>query len=119
MWRTILAYITTKAESIQSDFSVNPYIFLMLLVACAPLFYYSIYRLAKSAIRREIGVLARWGVIFLAATSTPYLYVLFFGRNMPWWIYLIFGALILQGVISLIRKLRRRKIEGNDSGTEL
>ena len=108
MWQRILDFITTKADIIQADYSVNPYIFLALLVACAPFFYYSIFRLARAVVRREVGLLARWGAIFLAATSTPYLYVLLFGRNMPWWIYAILGVLLLQGVITLICKLTRR-----------
>jgi hypothetical protein len=32
--------------------------------------------------------------------------VLFFGRNLPWWVYGIIALLIGQGVFSLATKLR-------------
>jgi len=44
--------------------------------------------------------------VFLAATATPYLYVLLFGRNLPWYVYLILAALLAQGVYSLVKKIR-------------
>ena len=106
-WQRIIRFITDKADTIQADFSVNPYIFLALLVACAPFFYYSIYRLARSVAAKKITLVYRSSAVFLAATSLPYLYVLAFGKNLPWWIYLIFGVLIAQAIVSLIRKLIR------------
>jgi len=36
----------------------------------------------------------------------PFLYVLLFGRNLPWWVYGILALLIGQGVFSLVWKLR-------------
>ena len=101
-------FIAARAATLEADFSVNPWILIALFVVCGPFFYYSAFRLARAALTKREGSLSTWSTIFLASAALPYLYVLLFGRNMPWWIYLIVGGLIIQGVVSLVRKLRRR-----------
>jgi len=99
--------ITQKAELIRAEHAVNPYVFLLLLLICAPFFYFSAYRLLRALAARKSDLIFRWSSVFLAATAVPYLYVLVFGRNMPWWIYLVIVLLLGQGVFSLVRKIRR------------
>jgi hypothetical protein len=107
MVQRIIDFVVAKADTIQTDYSVNPWVFLVLLVACAPFFYFSIYRLARAAVSKDSKSLFTWSSVFLGATSLPYLYVLVFGRNMPWWIYLIFAVLLVQGGATLVKKIRR------------
>jgi hypothetical protein len=38
--------------------------------------------------------------------------VLFFGRNIPWWVYGIIAILIGQGILSFVMKLRRTTTDG-------
>ncbi len=107
MWNyivnTVQGWITTARET----YHVDPIVFVILLVACAPVFYYSIFRLVR-ALARKRSELPLWSMIFLAATVVPYLYVLIFGRNFPWWIYIVLGLLLAQGVYSLVKKLRKK-----------
>jgi len=84
---------------------VNPYLFIALTTICAPPFYYSIYRLTKALATKQRRQMSLWSSVFLGASALPYLYVLVCGSNMPWWIYLILGALLAQGTVSLVRKL--------------
>jgi len=92
---------------IQSRHGINPWVFLGLMTACAPLFYYSIYRMGKAAVRKDAGQINLWGALFLAATAMPYLYVLALGRDLPWYIYIVLAALLGQGVWSLIKRKGR------------
>ena len=103
----LLDFITQKADFIRAEHAVNPYVFLLLLVICAPFFYFSAYRLFRALAARKPDPIIRWSSVFLAATAVPYLYVLVFGRNLPWWVYLVIVLLLGQGVFSLVRKLRR------------
>jgi ABC-type Co2+ transport system permease subunit len=105
---SILAWIQEQMAAARNEHGVNPVVFLGLMVACAPFFYYSIYRLARATVQRDTKRISLWASVFLAATALPYLYVLFFGRNLPWWIYLVLAVLIGQGVYQLVKKLRRR-----------
>lgn len=93
-------------KATQAQYTVNPVVFLVLTTACAPFFYFSIYKLIRALAKKDANRILVWSSVFLCATILPYLYVLLFGRNMPWWIYLVFGVLIAQGVFSLVRKLR-------------
>ena len=104
---SIAAWIQDQMTAARLQYGVNPVVFLGLIVACAPFFYYSIYRLVRAVATKEKGRVALWSSVFLAATSIPYLYVLLFGRNLPWYIYGIFAALIAQGIYQLVKKIRR------------
>lgn len=114
----MLARLQEWADTINARHSVNPYILLGLLTACAPFFYFSIYKLIRSLAKKQSGPIFVWSSIFLAATAIPWLYVLAFGKNLPWYIYLVLGALIAQGAYSLIRKLIKKSAFGGkpDSG---
>ncbi|OPY44176.1 MAG: hypothetical protein A4E42_01081 [Methanoregulaceae archaeon PtaU1.Bin222] len=103
---SILAWIHEQMASARQQYGVNPAVFLGLMVACAPFFYYSIYRLVRAVAKKEKGQVALWSSVFLAATSVPYLYVLLFGRNLPWYIYGVFLTLIGQGIYQLIKKIK-------------
>ena len=104
---SILAWIQDQMTTARLQYDVNPVMFVGLMVACAPFFYYSIYRLVRAVAKKEKGRMALWSSVFLAATSIPYLYVLLFGRNLPWYIYGIFAALIAQGIYQLAGKIRK------------
>lgn len=106
-----MAWLLGWLNGIQARHGINPWVFLGLMVGCAPLFYYSIYRLGRAAVKKDAGQLNLWGMVFLAATALPYLYVMAFGRNLPWYIYLVLGALLAQGLWSLLRR-RRQAEEG-------
>ena len=110
----LVALVHGWAAAIQARHGVDPYLYLALTTVCAPPFYYSIYRLTKALATRDGRHLSVWSALFLAATALPYLYVLLFGRNMPWWIYLVLGALLAHALASLFGKLtgRRRRAKG-------
>ena len=107
--RHLIADLQAWMQTIQSRHGVNPWIFLVMTTACAPFFYYSGYRLARAATRREAGGINLWGAVFLAATALPYVYVMALGRNLPWYIYIVLAALVGQGVWSVSRRLRQPK----------
>ena len=92
----------------RESYGVDPVVFLILYLACAPVFYFSIFRMVRAlakGLRQEITV---WSMVFLAATAAPFIYVLLFGRNLPWWVYVVIGLLVAQAVFSLVRRLRKQ-----------
>jgi len=106
---SLITRIQPWMDSVRAQYGVNPIIFLILMVLCAPFFYFSIYRLIRAGIKKDAKALALWSTVFLVSTVLPYLYVLFFGRNLPWYVYLILGALIAHSGWSLYRKLKGKK----------
>ena len=105
----IVAKFNALGKQALDQYGVNPAIFLVIYFISVPFFYYSLFRIIRALakkLRQEVWV---WGPVFLCATIAPFVYVLFFGRNLPWWVYGIIALLIGYGIFSLIRKLRYTK----------
>jgi hypothetical protein len=107
----MLEYVISKIEELiqtaRDTYGVNPVVFLGIYLVCVPIFYYSLVRTFRALAKKLGKEVMLWSAIFLCANVAPFLYVLFFGRNIPWWVYGIIALLIGQGVLSLVMKLRR------------
>jgi hypothetical protein len=51
-------------------------------------------------------------MIFLILSVVPYVYILFWGRNLPWFIYVIIAVLVLYGIYTLTQKIRKKRLAG-------
>lgn len=108
-FHSLIAWLEPWMASVRARYGVSPVLFLALMILCAPFFYYSIFRLIKAGVKRDKGALTLWSTVFLVSTVLPYLYVLFFGHGLPWYVYLILAVLIANSGWSLIRRLRGSK----------
>jgi hypothetical protein len=106
--RVVLGGIRDMMRAARDNYGVDPVAFIVIYLASVPFFYYSIFRMLRALARRQQQAIIVWSMVFLGSTAAPFLYVLFFGRNLPWWVYLVIGVLIGQGVYSLIRRLRKK-----------
>ncbi len=106
--RVVLGWVQETMNAARANYGVNPVIFIIIYFASVPVFYYSIFRMVRALAKKLQTEIMIWSMIFLAATAAPFIYVLLFGRNLPWWVYVIIGLLIGQGVYSLIRKLTKK-----------
>jgi hypothetical protein len=93
----------------RTNYGVDPLTFIIIYLASVPFFYYSIFRMVRALSRKSKNEVTLWSTIFLASTVAPFLYVLFFGRNFPWWAYAVIALLIGQGVYSLVRNLTKKQ----------
>ncbi len=109
----MLAFVVAKVQawivSTRETYGVDPVVFLVISTINAPFFYYTIYKLVKAVAKRETARLPLWATLFLVSVVVPYVYVLFWGRNLPWYIYGAMGLLVAQGVWTLVKKLRRKE----------
>ncbi len=106
--RVVLGEIRELMRAARANYGVDPVVFLVIYLGSVPFFYYSIFRMVRALAKRLQNEVMIWSTVFLAATAAPFLYVLFFGRNLPWWVYVVIALLIGQGVYSLVRKLVRK-----------
>jgi hypothetical protein len=107
MLEPIISKIEELMQTARDRYGVNPVIFLIIYLVCVPFFYYSLFRTFRALAKKLGKEVMLWSTIFLCSTVAPFIYVLFFGRNMPWWVYGIIAALIGQGILSFVMKLRR------------
>jgi hypothetical protein len=104
----VLAWIQDLMRAARENYGVDPVAFLIIYLASAPVFYFSIFRMVRALARKLTNEITLWSMVFLAATAAPFLYVLLFGRNLPWWVYVVIGLRIVQGVSSLVRRLTKK-----------
>ena len=95
--------------SLGAEYGVNPLIFGVTYVGAIPFFSLSIawlirnYRKGKSIVVPAITAM----FFFISA----YIYLIFAGKNVPWWVYGVVIVLIAVGDYSTIAKIRRRIAE--------
>jgi len=99
--------------SLGAEYGVNPFIFGAIYVGAIPFFSLSIgwlirnYRKGKSVVPPALAAM----FFFVSA----YIYLIFAGKNVPWWVYGAVVLLIVVGVYSTIKKVRRQINEVNES----
>jgi hypothetical protein len=107
MAQFVLSKIEALMQTARGSYSVDPLVFLIIYFAAAPVFYYALFRMVRALAKRLGNEIMVWSAIFLSATVAPFVYVLLFGRNLPWWVYGIIALLTGQCVFYLSRKLWR------------
>lgn len=97
--------------SLGRDYGVNPWIFGAIYVGAIPFFFLSVGWIVKRARAGRSTVLPTMcaGFCFVSA----YLYLAIAGRDIPVWVWVFIGVLVVYGAISNVRATRR-KIRGDD-----
>ncbi|MCI0485241.1 MAG: hypothetical protein L0229_01315 [Blastocatellia bacterium] len=101
-WNSIKEWFFSLGE----QYNVNPIIFGAIYIGAIPFFTASIawlvrnYRKGKSIVMPVLSA----GFFFVSA----YLYLIIAGRNVPLWVYLVLAAMIVFGIFSTIKKVRRQ-----------
>jgi hypothetical protein len=108
MFAFVVAKVQAWIASTRETYGVDPVVFLVISTVNAPFFYFTIYKMVKAVAKRDTGRLPLWATLFLVSVVVPYVYVLFWGRALPWYIYAAMGLLVAQGVWTLVKKLRRK-----------
>jgi hypothetical protein len=90
-------------------YGINPIIFIAIYLICAPIFYYSLFRTIRAIARKKGKDILVWSAIFIGANIAPFIYVLLFGKNIPWWVFVMIVLLIGEGIISLTMKVSQRR----------
>jgi hypothetical protein len=108
MLEFVLSQIQRLMQAARDNYGVDPVVFLVIYLGSAPFFYYSLFRMIRALAHKRRTEIMLWSSVLLCATVAPFLYVLFCGRHLPWWVYGIIALLIGQGVLSLVTRLRRK-----------
>ena len=107
MLESIVSFLQELFQTARVEYGVNPAVFVAIYLACVPVFYYSLFRTLRALRRQQGNEVMLWSAIFLCSTVAPFVYVLFFGRNLPWWAYAIIVILVGQGILALVMRIRR------------
>lgn len=103
-----------------NTYDVDPVIFIVLIIISIPFYYYSLYVMGKTIIHlktehklrsREIlkhHEFVRALVVNQIAWFLPYIYVIFWGRNIPIWIWILLAIYISFAVYLFFVKLLKK-----------
>lgn len=102
VWEAIKDYYIT----IGKNYHVDPIIFLGIHVVDTPLFVLSVAWLVKNY-RRKKSIL--WPVIVsVFIFNAANIYLVLFGKNIPWWIYTILAVTTIISSYFSIKKIRKK-----------
>lgn len=102
----MLADLNQWFLSLGAEYGVNPYIFGAIYVGAIPFFLASIAWLVRRARAHRSTVVPTLcaGFCFVSA----YLYLAVAGRNIPVWVWIFLGVLVVYGAWSTIRDTSRK-----------
>ena len=92
--------------SLGTEYGVNPFIFGAIYVGAIPFFSFSIGWLIRNYRQGKSIVLPTLSAMFFFISA--YIYLMFAGKNVPWWVYGVVVLLIVIGAYSTIKKVRRQ-----------
>ncbi len=99
-WETFTAWFLSLGEK----YNVNPYIFGGIYIGAIPLFFLCLswtIRRIKSKKSFVVPALLT-GLCFISA----YLYLLIAGKNIPVWVYIFIGIMVIFSIYSTIKKVK-------------
>lgn len=102
MWKTISDWFL----SFGAEYGVNPLVFGAIYVGAIPFFTISIAWLVRNYRKGKSIVLPALSAMFFFISA--YIYLIFAGKNVPIWVYIIVVLLIVFGAYSTFKKVRRQ-----------
>ena len=93
--------------SLGEQYHVNPYIFGGIYIGAIPFFFLCLGWTIKNIKNKKPFVLPLLltGLFFISA----YLYLIIAGRNIPLWVYIFIGVMLLYGAYSTYKKIEKSK----------
>ena len=106
--KALIAAFNEWAMEIRAQYNVNPYIFIGLYLACAPVFWLSGFQSVRALVTRNMDAFVKWVIILGITILTPLAYVAIFGRNLPTWFWFALGGFLAFSILSTVRKMRKK-----------
>ncbi len=105
----MIEYVQSWLVGIQRDYGVNPVIFGIIYLICVLPFWISIYKIITGLKNRRRGQVMTFALILGCTILAPFVYVAFFGHNLPLWFWAVAAAVISYSVYSVLRRIKRTK----------
>ncbi|HIE05698.1 MAG TPA: hypothetical protein EYP58_02745 [bacterium (Candidatus Stahlbacteria)] len=104
---SIIEYLRNWLAEIKTKYGVNPVIFAVIYFAGVIPFWYSIYRIGRGIKRANQNEVMTFGTILGIIIISPFFYVLIFGRNLPFWFWIVAAAVIGFSAYSTLKRIKK------------
>jgi len=100
LWETFKEWFLSLGEK----YNVNPYVFGSIYLGAIPFFFISLYWTIRNIKNKKSFVfpVLLTGLFFISA----YLYLIIVGKNIPVWVYVFIGLMVIYGIYSTINKIK-------------
>lgn len=92
-----------------AQYGVNPFIFGSIYVGAIPFFSASVAWVVRNLRKNQSVVVP--GVLSVLFFVSSYIYLFAAGDNIPWWIYVVLGGLLVTGLVTTVQKIRQKAAE--------
>jgi len=102
LWETFKEWFLSLGEK----YNVNPYVFGSIYLGAIPFFFISLYWTIRNIKNKKSFVfpVLLTGLFFISA----YLYLIIVGKNIPVWVYVFIGLMVIYGIYSTINKIKEK-----------
>lgn len=92
--------------SLGENYNVNPFIFGGIYVGAIPFFFASLYWTISRIKKKKSFVIPALvtGAFFISA----YLYLIIVGKNIPVWVYIFIGVMVIYGIFSSVKTINKK-----------
>jgi uncharacterized protein YacL len=99
-------YLQDWLCGIEANHGVNPIVFAIIYFASAIPFWLSIYKIIAGLRNRNFTQVRTFGIILGLIIIAPFGYVALFGRNLPFWFWVIAVLVIGYSIYSVIKRIK-------------
>jgi hypothetical protein len=105
----MIEYLKSWLTQIQVNHGVNPIVFAVIYFVGIIPFWLSIYKIIAGLKNKNLKQVSTFGIILGIITISPFTYVALFGRNLPFWFWIIAACVIGYSVFSVIKRIKTAK----------
>ena len=105
----MIGHIQSWLAGIQRAYGVNPVIFGIIYLVCVIPFWVSIYRIVAGLKKRRRSQVTTFTLILGCTILAPFVYVAFFGRNLPLWFWAVAVAVVSYSAYSVLQRIKKTK----------
>lgn len=115
-----LNFIESWRSIAVDTYRVDPVIFIALMLISTPFYYYGLFEIgrvifglrkkhklsSKNVIRDKIFI--RGLIVYEVAWALPYIYIVFWGDNIPIWVWIFVSLNLLLGIFLFYTKIKKQ-----------
>ena len=108
----MFSYLQNCLNQIRINHGVNPEIFAVIYFAGVIPFWLSLYKIIAGLKKKNIAQVRSFGIILGIIIIAPFTYVALFGRNLPFWFWIVAFTVIGYSAYSVIRRINSARSKG-------
>lgn len=105
----MLIFISNWLTNIQHNYGVNPIVFGVIYGVSVVPFWLSIYKIIAGIKNKKTAQVSTFGIILGITITAPFVYVALFGRNLPFWFWIVAVLVIGYSIFSVFNRIKKAK----------